>query len=268
MVYCVGGTGILLKYQQKFFILTAQHVIDANYKEPQNESPFFTHLHGNKSFNGHNIEEIGFPMRGWRIGELIPKNYEIGESADLVLIELSGLILTHPDRYIDFDRVNHLKGINPKLLKDGLFLVASGYPIEKNTIEYLENAEHNCRTTLNRHILPGRCEILEGQPILRLNNKLNHAEINGMSGGLISNISTKANKSEWVGLIQRGGGGIVRFLPAFYIIPAIKKYTEASYYIIDPAANLTNIKNENSPDGISARAWILEMARKNIFKPR
>lgn len=262
MIYCAGGTGILLKYQQKFFILTAQHVIDANYKDPQNESPFFTPLLSNKSLNGHNIEEIGFPMRGWRIGELIPENNYTGERDDLVLIELSGFIMIHPDRYIDFDKVSHPKGVNPKLLTNGLFLVSSGYPIDKNPIEYLDNSEYNCVTTLHRHILPGKCEIIEGQPILRLENKLSHAEINGMSGGLVSNISEKANKTEWVGLIQRGGEGMIRFFPAFYIIPAIKRYTKSSYYIIDPAAELSNLEVENSPDAIFARKELLEMAKK------
>lgn len=263
-VYSGGGSGILIKYQQKFFLLTAKHVLDANYSTQQNESPFFTHVFSKNGWS--DISGLLLPMREWKIGELIREDIEGIEMQDISLIELSSMILDHPDKYIDLDSKNAPKGIAIKNMQNGMQLLASGYPIDKNPIEYGFSDEYNCAATINKHIYTGTCEIKNSTPTLSLINKLSHAELNGISGGAVSNIAQKSNKTEWVGMIQRAGGGLIRFYPASLIIPAIKNYQKANYCTIDPAAEITDLEIENSKIATDARKTLYKQIKSNTAR--
>jgi len=151
-VYNLGGTGILIKYHQKFFLLTAQHVLDAHYEIAQNESPFFTHLFSNRGWIG--AEDLGFPMRGWRIGELIKADMPNIDMQDIVLVELASLF-RFPNTFIDLDSPNAPKGVPVRNLSKGMLLIASGYPIDENPIEYPYGDDYNCSTVINKHITYG-----------------------------------------------------------------------------------------------------------------
>lgn len=259
MVYSKGGTGILIKYQEKFFLLTAQHVLDNNYKTAQNESPFFTHLFAKRGWEG--MEGMGFPMRGWRIGELITADSPYIDMEDIVLIELSSSLVRFPDKFIDLDAVGGSAAVSVSDLYDGMFLVASGYPTDKNPIEYHYGDDYNCSTVINKHIYHGVCEFEGAAPILRSRSHITHADINGMSGGMVSNLMPKSNQVAWVGMIQKAGNNIIHFYPACWIIPAIKNYMQASYYVIDPAVCMTNIEVESTPEAIQGRREYFKMIK-------
>lgn len=250
LVYNHGGTGILLKFEHKFFILTAQHVIGAHYEEPQNESPFFTHIHAKRGWE--EITDLGFPIRGWRIGELIEESSDHIDINDIVLVEL-GDIYRYPDKFIDLDSHHAPKGIDIYRLYDGMLLVASGYPISENPIDYPYSEKFNCTTVLKKSIRLGICTKFGSSYCLKFPDGATHEALNGMSGGIVSNVMPKANQAEWVGMIQKGGGGLIHFYPASWIIPAIKRFRESSYYVIDPAQALSDPHFQATPEVIEGR---------------
>lgn len=77
---------------------------------------------------------MGFPMRGWRIGELITADSPCIDMQDIVLIELSSSLFRFPDKFIDVDGTNGRIAVAVSDLYDGMLLVASGYPIDENPI--------------------------------------------------------------------------------------------------------------------------------------
>ncbi len=258
-VYNFGGTGTLIKYHQKFFLLTAQHVLDAHYEIAQNESPFFTHLFSNRGWTG--AEDLGFPMRGWRIGELIKADMPNIDMQDIVLVELASLF-RFPNTFIDLDSPNAPKGVPVRSLYKGMFLVASGYPINENPIEYPYGDDYNCSTVLNKHITYGACDFDGSAPTLRFYKEKTHAMLNGMSGGMVSNLMPKPNQVEWVGMIQKAGNSVLHFYPACWIIPAIRAYTQASHYVIDPAVLMTNLEFDSSPEAVEGRRSFYQRIKK------
>lgn len=266
-VYNFGGTGILIKYHEKFFLLTAQHVIDAHYEIAQNESPFFTHLYSDRGWAG--AEDLGFPIRGWRIGESIKEDMPNIDMQDIVLVELASLF-RFPNTFIDLDSPNAPKGVPVRNIYKGMILVVSGYPIDDNPIDYPYGDDYYCSTVLNKHITYGSCDFDGSTPILRFHGEKTHAMLNGMSGGMVSNLMPKANQVEWVGMIQKAGNSIIHFYPASWIIPAIRKYMEASHYIIDPAVMLTNLEIDLSQEAVVGRGEYYQLIRKmtDTFRQR
>ncbi|MCX2690107.1 hypothetical protein OO256_06400 [Pseudomonas sp. DCB_CB] len=249
-----GGTGILIKFEEKFFILTAQHVISEHVPDHnfQNESPFFSHIFS-KKFNS-SIEEFAFPIRGWKIGQLITNDSPTIDNDDIVLIEL-GDLFRFPDRFIDLDAANSPQGLPLQSIFEGMYLIVSGYPAQRNEINYhYENDAPFVHTVnLSKDILLGKCVIENGFPVVKLNKNSTHDELNGMSGGIVTNLQPKPNQTEWVGLIQKAGNGYVHFYPAAWIIPAIRRFKECECYIIDPAAKFSDPHLQGAPEVIAER---------------
>ena len=204
---------------------------------------------------------MGFPMRGWRIGELITADSPCIDMQDIVLIELSSSLFRFPDKFIDLDGTNGRITVAVSDLYDGMLLVASGYPIDENPIEYPYGDDYNCSTVINKHIFHGICEFEGSAPLLRFFSQITHSEMNGMSGGMVSNLMPKANQVAWVGMFQKAGNGILRFYPACWIIPAIKNYMQASHYVIDPAVHMANLEIESTPEAIQGRAEYFKMIK-------
>lgn len=253
-VWSWGGTGLLIKFEEKFFILTAQHVIDTHAPDQrfQNESPFFSHVFC-KKFNS-SIEEFAFPIRGWRIGQLITNDSPTIDNEDLVLIELGDLFL-YPDRFINLDSDHSPQGLPVKSIYEGMYLIVSGFPAQRNEINYHyeEDAPFVHTINLSKNILPGKCVFENDFPVVKLKNDLTHDELNGMSGGIVTNFQPKSNQTEWVGLIQKAGNGYVHFYPAAWIIPAIRRFRESDSYIIDPAAAFSDPHLQGMPEIIAER---------------
>lgn len=249
-----GGTGILIKFEEKFFLLTAQHVIREHVPDQifQNESPFFSHVFCKKM--NSSIEEFIFPIRGWKIGQLITNDSPTIDNEDLVLIELGDLFL-FPDRFIDLDAAHSPQGLPIKSIYEGMYLIVSGFPSQRNGINYhYENEAPFVHTVnLSKDIWPGICVFENGFPAVKLNKELTHDELNGMSGGIVTNLQPKPNQTEWVGLIQKAGNGYVHFYPAAWIIPAIKRFRDSESYIIDPAAAFSDAHFQGTPEVIAER---------------
>ncbi|MFU7284410.1 hypothetical protein ACM74D_22815 [Pseudomonas aeruginosa] len=258
-----GGTGLLIKFEEKFFILTAQHVLDSHIQglEFQNESPFFSHVFC-KNFNS-DMEEFALPIRGWKIGQLITGDSPTIDNDDLVLIEL-GDLFRYPDRFIDLDSVHAPQGLPLKSMFEGMYLIVSGFPAQKNNINYHyeDDAPFAHTVGLSKDIYPGICVYENDFPSVKLKGNLTHDELNGMSGGIVTNLQPKPNQTEWVGLVQKAGNGYVHFYPAVWIIPAIKRFRESEYYIIDPAAELSDPYLQGTPEVIAERREYYKMIKQ------
>lgn len=259
LVFSHGGTGILLKYNELFFIVTAQHVLNENYVAAQNESPFFIALGSARGYVEAGLDQLGFPIRGWRIGESITGEVPNIDFEDIVLIELAHP-MRYPDSFLDLDdpseMARHAGPLNPE---EG-YLAVSGYPNEHNPIEY-PFAEANCVATLHRHIYLGRYTSERGVSALQLELSLSHEEMNGISGGSISTLATPNSPPQWAGMIQRADAGVVNFYPARLIVPAITNYLACSNFGIDPAASLTDPIVLASPEAMEARRELYEFSR-------
>lgn len=262
MTYSCGGTGVLIKYNERFFLLTATHVLIENgcLPEHQSDSPFFIHVLANGNIN-ERADRL-YPIRAWWIGELINQNLDGVEANDLVLVELSFVVLKFPDRFIDLDKKKHAKSVHANHMFNGMRLLASGFPVIDNEINYEEGG----RTNLCRLIVSGVFFKEKHSFCMVLDHKLSHKELNGMSGGVVSNVIQKSRQTQWAGMIQRGGNGRITFCPACYIVPAIKEYWKASYCNLDPSTQLNFLDKELSIDGINGRKRLNQIAKRQTAK--
>lgn len=239
-----SGTGILLHFNNSYFLLTAKHVIGnlTNFSF-SNESPFWIGLHSTSFID--NEFEILYPGKIWFIGELIQDNDSIVNINDQVLIELFPPILP-PDNFIDLSRnsdlylnekeINELHEIYRKENMHGL-LIGYGYPFDLNSFDWENNLKEGATHSTNiirkiislsliKHDDEFHTEILE--------KDLSYEDLTGMSGGLISNSVTNEADQKIIGMIVSGGNHIIRFIPFFKIIENIKNYRSARSQLVDP----------------------------------
>lgn len=245
-----GGSSILLKLDEKFFLLTCRHVTDPICSKPQNESPFFSHTFSKRPWE--KITDLLFPLRGWDIGKIINQENSTVESEDIVLVEL-GTVMPggFPDNFIDLDEKNKTV-LTKSDFFEGMVLLAAGYPKHKNEIEFSEDTTTQT-TSLNRQIYAGFFFKQDGFPMIRLTTQHTNAEISGVSGGIVTNLQAKRNQIAWAGMAQRAGGGIIRFVTADVLLEAIMSYKDSPHFAIDPIATISNLEAENSREGLEAR---------------
>ncbi|PZW54564.1 hypothetical protein F477_01349 [Pseudomonas sp. URIL14HWK12:I3] len=261
ILYNLGGTGLLVKYEEKFFLLTAQHVINVHYTEPQNESPFFTNALARSQWD--DLNKLLYPIRGWKIGSLIESDISWIDDEDIVLIEMGHPMPGgYPEHFLDFDNIESVSHVRKEDFRNGLILLAAGYPIDENHVMPAVGGEHDFVTNLSRRTYPGFCVVEEGNPYIRFERQYTHEEMNGMSGGVVTNVEPVAKDTRWVGMIQKAGNGTLRFYPAYLILPALLRYREAPNYIIDPAANLVKLECQSSPEAIQGRKKYNEILKK------
>lgn len=233
-----SGSAILLKYRATFFLLTAKHVITSNTRTPyQNASPFYSISKARRTWDL--VQDMLFPARMWEIGNLIQTQRFSVDVTDVCLIELfRPLPLGAPDQYIDLDGKDLKRILPEREFNDGQILIASGFPHERNGFEYENVGEFTHSTNVRRSVRIGVCRVEDGQPTVDLKmtkGTHEHVYMNGMSGGIVTNVKEKANSVSWCGLILAGGGGLIRFCPAAILLPAILNYEKAPYHVIDPA---------------------------------
>lgn len=234
-----SGTGILIKFNRKFFLLTARHVIQAatdfNF---QNESPFW--ITSRSQYNVTSMYDFLMPAKLFHVGEEISQKGTSIDSSDVVAIELFPPFPHHqPDHFLDFDSSK-----NPLLTKDQFFegqlLYAAGYPFEKNYFKFFDEPKEDFthETRIQRHIVDGMCVFEGSEPHISLEplTDSEYSNLSGASGGIVTNIQPKANMVKAAGMILSGGKKIIRFLPSYLIMEALKKINHAKVTVIDPAA--------------------------------
>lgn len=240
------GSCTLLKYDNRFFALTAKHVLqkaniefDSDNPSYQNESPFFITAKST-GWSQTDSGSILYPEKYWNISDLIEPHDSIIDYSDIALIQMFPHTLRwKPDKFIDLDRLVKI------WLKDNFFenqaLFISGFPKNKNLYNYTQYKEFSHSTVIQRQILPGICTISDNEPHINLCRTLSdeersHDSLWGFSGGLVFNVMENAEEPYWCGMVVSGGNGKVRFIPAEVFINAIAHYRDAPSAIIDPRA--------------------------------
>ncbi|MHA6882326.1 hypothetical protein [Ralstonia pseudosolanacearum] len=232
-----SGTGIVIRVDSLFFLLTENHVIEnATKYEFNNESPFWVSAYANRS--PQEMLDYLMPANILHIGELISGRGVRVDTADLVLVELfypaPGRL---PDRFIDFD-----EGPGVILSKDqyfeGQFLQCAGYPFSRNDFEHHEeDSQGNTHTTrIQRHVELGICKFDDGFPYMSCEHVSDEfPDLNGASGGVITNVEQAGVPVKMAGMLVSSNPKKARFIPAYLIMEAISLRNKARVTPLDPA---------------------------------
>lgn len=237
-----SGTGILFKIEDKFFLLTADHVIkNATGYNFTNDSPFWIISKSNSIPN--KIHDFLMPAWIFHIGDLIREKGKNIDVNDLILVEFFHPTLGYePDAFINLN-----SKINPFLKKSNFFegqiLAAAGYPFELNSFQYemQTGSEYTHSTNVQRYIFNGLCRMSENEPYMscELFPNTTYPNISGASGGVVTNIKAKSNQVLMAGMLLSAGSKIVRFLPSYLIEYAIKNRNDAKKTLLDPMAAIS-----------------------------
>ena len=239
------GTGVLLKYDDKFFILTAKHVLKDIFRgDDHNESPFWIPIKSASPDNLYNsLFNFMFPRIGWDIGELMPEVKHV-DLSDICLVELfCPQPFAYPDHYIEI--IDSSSVLSKSDFFEGQLLLVSGYPYEKNSFfDFTETYTNS--TNIHRHTIVGVLKKDKEDDIGYISfemtkNDIQHENVNGMSGGAIYNVQPKANQVKLAGIAVTADNNICRFIPSYLLIEAILNYQKASHKVIDPMVNLENL---------------------------
>jgi hypothetical protein len=238
------GTGILFRFNSKYFLLTAYHVVVETLRVQQNESPFFVQARSTPAENVFAWYEMLRPRWHWDIRTLMPESPGDVSWKDVALIELFDPMCAIPDNeVIDMDNVQVLRR---REFFNGQMLIGSGYPTQRNDYEFGDLDEFGPglaqRTKIQRHHSQGSA--VEGTNGREFHFKpadpeANHASLNGMSGGTVVNIYPRAKKTKWVGMLKAvdQNTGLLHFIPADVIMPVIRRYAESKRLDLDPNAD-------------------------------
>jgi hypothetical protein len=233
-----SGSGVLIKHDYTFYLLTADHVIaNATSYSFTNESPFWTPSQADQY--PEELDAFLMPAQIIHIGEASPSRGHCFESQDLVLVELFFPSVKHmPDKFIDLDA-------SPEILatSDGFyrtqFLLAAGYPFETNHFEFFEEetpggTTHSTR--VNRWIVDGICDFDQGDPIMtRKARGGTFPNLSGASGGIVTNIPAPGDDVKMLGMLVSAGSEIARFIPSYVIAEALSNKAIARVTAVDPA---------------------------------
>lgn len=236
-----SGTGILLKHDEKFFLLTANHVIkNATKFNFDNPSPFW--VTSSSKYKAETIYDFLMPARIFHIGELIQERGTSVDASDVVLIELFHPFPRHmPDHYLDLDSKRH-RLLRKNEFFEGQLLLAAGYPFENNLFEFFEEPKgiFTHATPIHRHIVNGICRFSENEPYMTLEGISDgkYMNLSGASGGIATNIKEKSNEVQMAGMLVSSGPTIIRFIPSYIIEYAILNKEKAREILIDPAAGM------------------------------
>lgn len=234
-----GGSGILIKYKSKYFVLTAYHVVKEIIENPpQNTSPFWIR---SKEKRVESIFDFLMPKKIWFIGELIPDVVGWQDYTDVVFIEMFDPHKNFvPDNYVDItERGECIEILSSNKIFKGQILAASGYPLEANSFEFeVVPKGYSHATNLQRHHDIGVCLFDEyGHPYIDY-EQCKHIftgtiyDHNGMSGGAIYNFEPNS-KAKLVGMVLSGNNKMIRFIPISKIVSRVRNYDKANFIILD-----------------------------------
>lgn len=230
------GSGILIKLDIKYFLLTAKHVLkDYLNEELPNTSPFRVTCHSSKSFD--NTNDFLYPKRIWDIGSITPvtDHYEL---EDVVLVELfQPLPWQRVDHFIDLE-VEKILALC--CYSTGLPVFDSGFSDASNPYFYegqnstlpFDETKFTSSTVHQRDIVSGRLNIDRGIFFFDKKTYLDKST-NGMSGGLI--ITIVSGEPQILGLHIRGAekSNRINFIPLCRIKEAVLLYQQAPSISVD-----------------------------------
>lgn len=231
-----SGSGILLKQNATFYLLTAHHVIQNTTKyQFANESPFWVPCSANDF--GKQLQDFLMPGQILHIGELIADCGNNIDTSDLVLIEMFYPTFGHmPDEFIDLDRQPDAL-LRAGEFFEGQILLGAGFPFEYNDFRFheetIDGISHS--TNLSRHIFDGFCRIENSEPFISSEHLGSFSDLSGASGGIVTNVQADGEEVKMAGMLVSAGTTIIRFIPSYLISHALANKHLARKTLVDPA---------------------------------
>jgi hypothetical protein len=231
-----SGSGVLIRFNGTFFLLTAKHVIHNNIPgEFQNESPFW--ITSRFQSKWESLYDFLFPKRIWYIGNEVKSDSINLDLTDVCLVELFYPQPFHfPDHFIEIRSQRDALGSHEFF--EGQFLLVTGYPFERNTFDFTPISDaFTHSTSINRHTIPGIYTKDEdfGHIIFRPHgDAIRHSNVNGMSGGAIYNVQPKANQVKLAGIPVTAGDNVCRFIPSYVFMDSLINYQKSEPRTVDP----------------------------------
>lgn len=245
-----AGSGTLLKYGDKFFLLTARHVIVNNigWGLFQNESPFWVPVDHRVQFVS--LYDYLMPKFIWEIGSII-SNYAEGQKlrtdyldiSDVVIVELFQPPKYHfPKSYIDAN--NSKNFLRKELFEEDLLLCAAGYAFKNNEFDYSYHiGQFTHKTDIQRNLVLGAYKKDDKfghiSFVQTLDEKVNSRDLDGMSGCPIHTITkNKSNEVKFAGMALTAGENMMRFIPSYLIDYGIRNHHLSNRVTVDPRAEV------------------------------
>jgi hypothetical protein len=234
-----GGTGILIKYMEIFFLLTAKHVIEENTKfDYQSESPFWvTSLSREWPVN---LYGFLMPKRIWHIGKGISWTSSYTDPEDILLIELFYPNPNYwPDGFLDLDQNDLI--LEEENFYDGQLLLTQGYPLSDNDFFYENVPEgYTHGTNLLAQTLPATLNFENDERFMKFitQNIVEHENLNGFNGSPICNLQPDLDDIKWAGMLTSGGNNMARFIPSYALRDSLFNFQDFPFEIVDPSAML------------------------------
>ncbi len=243
-----NASGILLKMENRFFVLTAKHCLDIA-DINQNESPIWVDVKSH-SLKKETIHQYLFSGGIWNIKTLVPSSSFkscLVDGKDLALIEMfKPHPFYEPDIFIDI--TDKTSCISKDELDEDDLLVVSGYPAHLNQYYYEGCPDgYTHRTDVHRQWLIGKYKKEDDCGHIELINYNEDIKLKGFSGGLVIKFCSDKSKQKLVGLITSGHKNIIRFIPIWLVIDALLNFEEATFKKLDPRFGL-NLEDVISQD--------------------
>ena len=162
---------------------------------------------------------------------------------DVVLIELFLPVPPiYPSSFIDLD-AGDAAVVEKAQFFEGQLLLVNGYPHNINGFQHYDEkvGEFTHSTDIRRHSIVGICLLENGEPVasLEMTRGSNEpADLDGMSGAVVSNVDFETSSVKWAGMALTAGSKLIRFIPAYLLVPAIRRHTELTPITIDPASDI------------------------------
>lgn len=260
------GSGLVVYQNFRFFLLTAKHNLKLLYPPAlRNESPIW--VPKEHPPNWDDMMDFFMARRIWYVGELIEYESDYFDPQDIVLIEFFFPLKPKslPKQFINIENTDYF------LKEDDYFekqiLICSGFPAKSNLYDELKShPEYTQSTIFNmEHKFGMLCK--EGRDeFVRFDSdiKITHEDLNGMSGGPVYSAFYDESEIKLAGISLSGGGGKLRFLPAYVFHEAVASYKDARCEILDDASHFAD--ETERPDEMLSLYCEMENADGNYRK--
>jgi hypothetical protein len=258
------GSGLVVYQNFRFFLLTARHNLKQLCPlELRNESPIWIPVDHPPKWT--NMADFFMARRIWYVGELIDYESETINPKDIVLIEFFMPLrpMAMPEQFVNVESSDYF------LKKDDFFenqiLMCSGFPAKFNFYDDQNSPpEYTQSTIFNVHHKVGMFskDHRDGFVSFKTDTVITHEDINGMSGGPVYSVFHNDSEIRLAGIALTGGGGILRFLPAYVFHEAVSSYKKARCEVVDPASRLAD--ETERPDEVIKFLCDLEKKDENF----
>ena len=146
-----------------------------------------------------------------------------------------------PQQFINIENPDYFLAEDDFLEKQ--ILLCTGFPAKDNLYDNIDShPEYTQSTAFNMGHKAGLFTKDGRDGFVSFDEKMNvtHEELNGMSGDLVYSVFHDDSEIKLAGISLSGGGGKLRFLPAYVFHEALSSYKSARHEVVDPASDFAD----------------------------